>query len=131
MTKEVRDFLLSVTPNDPSPLLGGFLPSPLERLLRKRCRDYKKEIEVLRDEIVAIASRAVWYKISLEKEVATILSSSLPLDLKNQKMDIGDVKKSSSNYEQELLDVSKAAAQMELSDKDAVHCDRLKRFKAA
>lgn len=134
MTREVKNFLLSVTPIDPTPLLGGFLPFPLDRLLRKRCLDYyEREIAVLRNEIVVIMNRAVWFKMELGKEASSIYSS-LPSKNKFATNLAGDeVKISSTSIGSPLLDIPipKAAAQMEHKDKDAVHCDRLKRFKAA
>ena len=130
VAKEVKDFLLSITPADPIPLLGGFLPFPLDRLLRKRCIDYKREIVLLRNEIVVIVSRAVWFKLALSKEITSAWANGSILAKEKSDSSSGRLNSKVPRGVIDIIPSLSVASPVGHSDKDAVHCDRLKRFKA-
>ena len=113
--REVRDFLLALSHLDPIPLLAGFLPSPLHHFLKKRCLEYKRELESIRIEILVVVCGMMNFKLAISSRHATRIAEN------------GAPKLNKINRIGKLKAVNNLVGS---NDKDADHCDRLKRFRA-
>lgn len=131
VSKNVKDFLLALTSIDPIPLLGGFLPSSLERLLKKHCLEYKREIELMRCETLAVINRLIWFKLSLANRITSVSVDAIKIiEQGDKKVKLNVNKKMKFNLKASGLVSGFSKDPMgHRSNKDATHCDRLKKFK--
>lgn len=119
--KEVKDFLLALNQQNFVPLLAGFLPSPFHHFLKKRCLEYKREIETIRIELLVVVSRMISFKLA----ASNLFSQTLA----NMACCTGDFNGSNLNTVSHKK-VENINSLMGFSgDKDSDHCDRLKRFR--
>lgn len=117
--KEVKDFLLSLPRQNFIPLLAGFLPSPFHHFIKKRCSEYKREIEMIRIELLVVVSCMVSFKLAVSNHTSQTLET-VAASGDSSGLFVLKTKKKQKNVNN-LLGSS--------GDKDLNHCDRLKRFK--
>ena len=72
--KEVKDLFLALSRQNFVPLLAGFLPSPFHYFLKKRCIDYKSEIEMIRIGLLVVVSRMTTFKLAVTNHLFHINS---------------------------------------------------------
>ena len=126
--KDVKDLFLALSFQDPTPILAGFLPASIKRYLKKRSIEYKSEIEIMRVKIVGIVSNMMDFGVS--NQVSCL--RNIAADHIKVLFESTNVSREYSTIAASYLDVhvKEMIKNVEVLDKDARHCDRLKRFRA-
>ena len=123
MPNKIKDFFLALSRQNFVTLLAGFLPSPFHYFLKKRCIDYKSEIEMIRIELLVVVSRMTTFKLAVSNHLFQTLTTLTPSESIGT-MKLSKSKKKSISISKNINDLLGSSG-----DEDSAHCDRLKRFK--